>query len=94
MKKRRIAVTVAYARPDVQREIAVDVPDDATLEYAIQRSGILDLFPEIDLRSNPVGIFGRKTHLGQELREGDRVEIYRPLAITPREQRRRRAGRR
>jgi putative ubiquitin-RnfH superfamily antitoxin RatB of RatAB toxin-antitoxin module len=86
-------VEVAYARPDVQVVLAVEVPEGASAETAIRASGLLARFPDIDLARNPVGIFGKPcppTHL---LRPGDRVEIYRPLLADPREARRSRAAR-
>lgn len=58
---------------------------------AIEASGILERFPEIDLDRQPVGVFGRHCRLQDPLRDGDRVEIYRPLIADPKEMRRRRA---
>ena len=88
----RIEVEVAYARPDEQVLLALRVPRGATVRDAIEASGILKRFPEIDLGKNKVGIFGRLTTLTQPLRERDRVEIYRPLTADPKEVRRRRAA--
>lgn len=87
-----IEVEVAFARPDVQVLLEVSLPAGADVRSAIERSGILERFPEIDLGGrNKVGIFGRLVKLDQPLRSGDRVEIYRPLTADPREVRRRRA---
>ncbi len=88
-----MAVEVAYARPDQQVIIPVRVPAGATLEEAIERSGVLERFPEIDLARNKVGVFGKPSKLSAGLRPGDRVEIYRPLIADPKEVRRRRARR-
>lgn len=88
----RIQVEVAYARPDEQVLLPVRVARGATVRQAIEASGILKRFPEIDLARNKVGIFGRLTSLEQVLRDGDRVEIYRPLVADPKEVRRRRAA--
>ncbi len=87
-----INVEVAYARPDTQVILPVELAVGATVAEAIQLSGILQQFPEIDLQVNPVGIFSRKVVLTQVLKAGDRVEIYRPLQIDPKEARRNRAS--
>ena len=82
---------VAYARPDVQVILEVDVAEGATVEEAIRLSGILERFPEIDLSKQKVGVFAKVAPLSQALREWDRVEIYRPLIADPKAARRRRA---
>ena len=84
-------VEVAYARPDVQVILEVDVPEGATAEEAIRASGILERFPEIDLAKQKVGIFSKVAPLSKELREWDRVEIYRALIADPKAARRQRA---
>ncbi len=91
MAEELIRVEVAYARPDQQLILTVDVPAGSAIEEAVKRSGILDRFPEIDLAQNKVGIFGKGKPLSQPLRAGDRVEIYRPLIADPKESRRQRA---
>lgn len=73
------------------RVIRQEVPANATLKEAIEQSGILEMYPEIDLGSNKVGIFGRKRELHAPVRAGDRIEIYQPLKVDPKEARRRRA---
>jgi len=88
----RIEVEVAYARPDEQVILALQVPDGSTIEDAIRRSGVLERFPEIDLATNKVGVFGKVGKLDQELSPGDRVEIYRPLIADPKEARKQRAA--
>ncbi|MCW9014328.1 MAG: RnfH family protein [Gammaproteobacteria bacterium] len=85
-----IDVEVAYARADQQVIINVDMPVGATAEQAIQESGILEQFPEIDLDKNKLGIFGKLSKKTVELNPGDRVEIYRPLIADPKEVRRKR----
>lgn len=87
-----IPVEVAYARPDRQLIVQVDVPANVTVEEAIRASGILNEFPEIDLSRNRVGIFSRITRLDAHLRPRDRIEIYRPLSADPKSARRRRAA--
>jgi putative ubiquitin-RnfH superfamily antitoxin RatB of RatAB toxin-antitoxin module len=87
----KYSVEVAYARPDKQWVIPVEVAAGARVEEAIRRSGILDRCPEIDLGRNKVGIFGKLSTLDHPLRRGDRIEIYRPLIADPKEARKRRA---
>ena len=88
---RVIRVEVAYATPGRQLVIAVELPEGSTLEEAIDRSGIRAEFPDMAIDPDALGIFGRKAQPDRVLREGDRVEIYRPLLADPREARRRRA---
>ncbi|MCF6355699.1 MAG: RnfH family protein [Candidatus Polarisedimenticolaceae bacterium] len=87
----RAVIEVAYARPEQQ--LIIELPDalDMTVQQAIEASGILQQFPEIDLAVNKVGIFGKTAPLDAVLAAGDRVEIYRPLVADPKEARRRRA---
>ena len=92
MANERIEVEVAYARPDEQVILALQVPDGSTIEDAIRRSGVLERFPEIDLATNKVGVFGKVGKLDQPLVAGDRVEIYRPLIADPKEARKQRAA--
>lgn len=87
-----IDVEVAYARPDAQALLAVRVPAGTTLEQAVRGSGILERFPDIDLARNQVGVFGKLAKLNTALRNGDRVEIYRPLVADPKEVRKQRAA--
>lgn len=87
----RIRVEVAYARPDRQLILSLDVEEGATLIDAVRDSGILDEFPEIDPEHAKMGVFGKSAPRDQALREGDRVEIYRPLVADPKEVRRQRA---
>ncbi len=77
-------IEVAYALPERQEVLVLKVEAGCTLREAILRSGILERFPEIDIARDATGIFGQIMPLTQILREGDRVEIYRPLAADPR----------
>lgn len=86
-----IAITVSYATPTKQVEIALNVADTCTVESAIHQSNIIAQFPEIDLSKNPVGIFGKCVTRNTIIQDGDRVEIYRLLAMDPKEARRLRA---
>lgn len=83
---------MAYARPDEQFLEPLSVPVDATIETAIERSGLLQRCPEIDLAINKVGVFGKTAKLTATLNEGDRIEIYRPLIADPKEARKKRAA--
>lgn len=76
-------VSVVYALPDEQVWLSVDVDHTATVLSAIQVSNILDMFPNINLDKQKVGIFSKVVKLDSELKEGDRVEIYRPLIWQP-----------
>lgn len=88
-------IEVAYAKPEEQVIVALEVGADTTVAEAIRQSGLLQRFPEIDLEtSNKVGIFGKVCGLEQTLKAGERVEIYRPLLADPKEARRNRAARR
>ncbi|BAZ94074.1 UPF0125 protein [Thiohalobacter sp. COW1] len=88
----RIQVEVAYARPDQQVILPLEVARGTTLRQAIEQSGILEQFPEIDLEQQQLGIFGKLNKPDTELREGDRVEIYRSLIADPKEVRKQRAA--
>lgn len=88
----KIEVEVIYALPDEQLIVSVMVNADATVEEAVQHSGILDDYAEIDLAVNKVGIFGKLCKLNGSLRNKDRIEIYRPLIADPKEVRRKRAA--
>lgn len=84
-------VEVSYALPDEQIILVVEDAKGLTAEQAIAKSGIIDKYPDIDLGKNKIGIFGKVKPLAEILREGDRVEIYRPLIADPKEVRRQRA---
>lgn len=85
-------VEVAYAMPNQQLIIPVQVAPETNAEGAIQASGILTKFPEIDLQLNQIGIFGKLIRLDTLLRNLDRIEIYRPLIADPKEVRKQRAA--
>lgn len=84
-------IEVVYARLGAPCCISLSLPVGATVEQALNLSGILHRCPEIDLARNKVGIFGEVVSLKQRLAPGDRVEVYRPLLTDPKEIRRRRA---
>ena len=83
-----ITVEVVYALPERQKLVSVAVPPGTTAREALKLSGLGDVFGGLDIDSCPVGVFGREVEPGHVLREGDRVEVYRPLLSDPREQRR------
>ncbi len=85
-------VEVAYATVEKQHLLNLDVPEGSTVEQAIRRSGILEMCPEIDLRQQKVGVWGKLAALDQPMRPRDRAEIYRPLKADPKEARRKRAA--
>ena len=89
-----IQVEVAYALPDEQKIIVVQVEPGSTVYEAAEQSGICEHFPELDLSQSKMGIFGQTVPRPQEhvLKPGDRVEIYRPLIIDPKESRKERAA--
>ncbi|OFC70066.1 RnfH family protein [Alteromonas confluentis] len=86
-----ITVEVAYALPHKQSLVEVSVPVDSDIEAAINASGLCALHPELDLKTTKVGIWSRVAKLKDSLRDGDRIEIYRPLIADPKEIRKRRA---
>lgn len=85
-------VEVAYALPHEQVILPLQVEPGTTLEQAVQRSGILQQFPEIDPASAKMGIFGKISKADTVLRDRDRVEIYRPLIADPKAVRKQRAA--
>lgn len=87
-----IHIEVAYALPAEQVLLALEVAENTTAEAAIIASGILKKFPEIDLATSKIGIFGKHIKMDTVLRNKDRVEIYRPLIADPKEVRRQRAA--
>lgn len=87
-----LRVEVCYALPDKQVLVPVTVPVGATLQQALEASGLLDKHPEIDLKKNKFGVYAKLTKLDAVLRDRDRVEIYRPLIADPKEVRKQRAA--
>ncbi|MCX7673754.1 MAG: RnfH family protein [Thiobacillaceae bacterium] len=89
----QIRVEVVYARPDRVKRVSLTLPEGATVQQAIEQSGILDEFPDIDLAGrNKVGVWNKLVKPDQVLRDQDRVEIYRPLIADPKEVRKQRAA--
>ncbi len=84
-------IEIVYALPRRQELQSLRVPVGATVRQALDVSGLLRRYPEIDLAKNKVGIFGKLTRLDAPLGNHDRIEVYRPLLADPKEARRRRA---
>ncbi|MCB1775136.1 MAG: RnfH family protein [Gammaproteobacteria bacterium] len=76
-------VGVAYADKFKQVWLKIDVPDGSTVREIIDRSGILEQFPDIDLGRQKVGVFGKVTKLQAKVKDGERVEIYRAITADP-----------
>ena len=86
-----IEVEVVYALPEVQTLLKLKVPCGTTAMQAVERSGVMGQYPEIDLEKNKIGIFGKLVKGDTGFRQNDRVEIYRALIADPKEVRRKRA---
>ncbi len=82
-------VSIAYAEPESQFWQDLELNDVATVADAVERSGVLQRFPEIDLSLHKVGIFGKLVPLDTVVAEGDRIEIYRPIVCDPKTVKRR-----
>ena len=87
-----ISIEVVYPLPQKQEIFAVKMPEGATARQAIEASGVLQKYPEIDLAKNKLGIFAKLAKPDAPLRDRDRVEIYRPLIADPKEVRKQRAA--
>ena len=89
-----INVEVCYALPDKQQIMTVEVVQGTTVFAAAEQSGIAGQFPDLDLSTAKMGVFGKAVPKPQQtvVNEGDRVEIYRPLIADPKEVRKVRAA--
>ena len=76
-------VGIAYADKFKQTWLKLEVPDGSTIKEAHEFSGLLKQFPDIDLETQAVGIFGKISKLDTKVADGDRVEIYRPITADP-----------
>ncbi|MBU2863433.1 RnfH family protein [Reinekea marina] len=87
-------VEVAYATPEKQLIVTLDVAEDCTVKQAALLSGLDKEFPGLDIEGSAMGLFGRKVAKpdSEVLKPGDRVEIYRPLLIDPKQARLNRAA--
>lgn len=84
-------IEVCYALPDKQEIVKLELHEGSLLEQAVLASGLPGKYPEISLEQGKFGVYGKISRLDAVLREGDRVEIYRPLIADPKEVRRKRA---
>lgn len=84
---------MVYALADGEDAVTLRLPAGATAADAVRASGVLARHPEINLERQKIGIYGKVVPEGTPLADGDRIEIYRPLALDPKEARRRRAVR-
>ena len=87
-----LEISVCYATPRQEWLRSLQVEEGATIGAAIERSGVLEAFPDINLTTQAVGIYAKKKTLDTVVRARDRIEIYRPLVADPKESRRKRAA--
>ena len=92
-ESKTLRVEVAYALPEKQVILELQVPEGTSVLEAAQQSGVTGQFEGIDLENAKFGIFGKVVSPKQVLREGERVEVYRPLIADPKEVRKARAAR-
>jgi len=85
-------IEVCYALSGKQEVARLKLPSGATVQQALEASGLLTKYPEIDLKKNKFGVFAKLSKLDSVLRDQDRVEIYRPLIADPKEVRKQRAA--
>lgn len=88
----KVVVQVVYALPEAQEVVEVELEEGAPVEDALNASGIPARHPEIELRTQRIGVWGRPVTLATAVRNRDRVEIYRTLSADPKQARRRRAA--
>lgn len=93
MAELTINIELVYIKPDSQNILKLEVEEGTTILQALESSGLLEQFPEIDLDVNKVGIYSKIKPLDTVLQADDQVEVYRPLLADPKEARRRRANR-
>ena len=87
-----LEIEIVYGLADRQVLKSMTVVEGTTVREAALQSGLGVEFPELDLQQAPLGIFGNAVKDETALRDGDRIEVYRPLLIDPKEARRKRAG--
>ncbi|GAB3373212.1 RnfH family protein [Spongiibacter taiwanensis] len=94
MESKTMHVEIAYALPRQQRIVALELSEPCSVREAARRSGLQQQFPELDMESVDLGIFGKVVSKPDEqlVADGDRVEIYRPLIADPKEVRKQRAA--
>jgi putative ubiquitin-RnfH superfamily antitoxin RatB of RatAB toxin-antitoxin module len=90
---RGMHVEFVYALPAAQEVLELELPEGVTIRRALELSGLLGRHPDIDGNKLALGVYGRPAAGDLILKDGDRVEIYRPLVADPKQARRRRAAR-
>jgi len=86
---KRLRIRVVCAEAGRQTVLSLDVEDGCTAGEALQRSGILEIHPDVNANACGIGIFGQEVTHDYRLQDGDRLELLRPLQEDPRERRRR-----
>lgn len=89
----KVTIEVVYGTPLKQTLLEVAVDEGATVAQAVEESGILQQYPEIDIDTAKLGIWNKVVRSSSTVKQGDRIEIYRPLVADPKEVRKRRAER-
>lgn len=87
-----IQLEVTYAKPERQEVVSLKLPAGSTIKQAIEASGLMARYPEIDLAKTKVGIYGKLSRMDTVVRDRDRIELYRPLIADPKEVRKQRAA--
>lgn len=85
-------IEVVYALPHKTELVKLDLPEGSTVLQAVEASGLLAKYPDIDVRKNKFGVYAKLAKADAVLRERDRIEIYRPLIADPKEVRKQRAA--
>lgn len=88
----QMRIKVLYALPDIQCQVELELPALSTVTMAIERSGLLRRFPQIDLKTHAFGVLGRNVKPDFVLSDGQRLELYRPLVRDPKQARKQRAA--
>lgn len=91
-REARIRATVVYCTPQSQHILPVELAAGSTLREAVLASGLLEVEPSLAQRTLDLGVFNRPRAADAEVREGDRIEVYRPLTVDPKLARRARAA--
>jgi putative ubiquitin-RnfH superfamily antitoxin RatB of RatAB toxin-antitoxin module len=92
VEARGIQIEIVLAQPERTRSLTLSLPPGATVADAVNRAAECTEFSEVNWQATPLGIFGRLVSGDQVLKQGDRVEIYRPLAADPKTARRKRVA--
>ncbi len=84
----KLLIEVAVAWPEFQVVIPIRLPEGATVADALTAAGMDERFPQLELHPDRLGVFGEKRKPTDVLKYGDRVEVYRPLKVDPKQARR------